>query len=67
VPLSGPPAKVVARGYHLLSLPGNRIRTATDWLLNLFLPRQTVQLGLVPPTAVRLDTETPERVLVSRS
>jgi NADH dehydrogenase len=46
VPLSWWPAKVVARGYHLLSLPGNRIRTATDWLLNAALPRQTVELGL---------------------
>jgi NADH dehydrogenase len=55
LPLGGPPAKVVTRGYHLLALPGNRIRTATDWLLDAALSRQVVQLGLVPPTAVRLD------------
>jgi NADH dehydrogenase len=55
VPLSGLPAKAVTRGYHLLALPGNRIRTATDWLLDAALPRQDVQLGLVPPTAVQLD------------
>jgi NADH dehydrogenase len=66
VPLSGPPAKLAARGYHLLSVPGNRIRIATDWLLNAVLPRQTVQLGLVPPAAVPLDTETPELVHLSR-
>jgi NADH dehydrogenase len=39
---------------------------AADWLLNAVLPRQTVQLGLVPPTAVPLDTETPELVHLSR-
>jgi NADH:ubiquinone reductase (H+-translocating) len=55
VPLGGLPAKVVTRGYHLLALPGNRIRTATDWLLDAALSRQVVQLGLVPPTAVRLE------------
>ena len=32
IPLSGLPAKVVARGYHLFSLPGNRGRTAANWL-----------------------------------
>jgi NADH dehydrogenase len=56
VPLDGLPAKVVTRGYHLLALPGNRIRTATDWLLDAALSRQVVQLGLVPPTAVRLES-----------
>jgi NADH dehydrogenase len=48
VPLSGPPAKAVTRGYHLLSLPGNRTRTLADWALDAVVPRQTVQLGLVP-------------------
>jgi NADH dehydrogenase len=55
IPLGGLPAKVVTRGYHLLALPGNRVRTATDWLLDAGLSRQAVQLGLVPPTAVRLE------------
>ena len=53
VPLSGLPAKAVTRGYHLLALPGNRARTATDWLLDATLSRQVVQLGLVPVRAVR--------------
>jgi NADH:ubiquinone reductase (H+-translocating) len=48
VALGGLPAKVATRGYHLLALPGNRIRTATDWLLDAALSRQVVQLGLVP-------------------
>lgn len=60
IPLAGLPAKVVTRGYHLLSLPGNRIRTATEWLLDTLLPRQTVQLGLVRSPAVPLDTAQPE-------
>ncbi len=55
IPLAGLPAKVVTRGYHLLSLPGNRARTASDWLLDATLSRQVMQLGLVPSAAVRLD------------
>ena len=49
VPLAGFPAKVVTRGYHLLSLPGNRARTAADWALDAIQQRPTVQLGLVEP------------------
>jgi NADH:ubiquinone reductase (H+-translocating) len=60
VPLGGLPAKVVTRGYHLLSLPGNRIRTVTDWTLDALLGRQTVQLGLVRSAAVPLDSASPE-------
>jgi NADH dehydrogenase len=59
VPLSGFPAKAVTRGYHLLSMPGNRVRVATDWLLDAVLPRQGVQLGLVRATAVPLDSTAP--------
>jgi NADH:ubiquinone reductase (H+-translocating) len=59
VPLTGLPAKVVTRGYHLLSMPGNRVRVAADWLLDAVLPRQGVQLGLVPGSAVPLDSAAP--------
>lgn len=59
IPLSGLPAKTVTRGYHLLSLPGNRSRTAADWITEAVLPRQTVQLGLVRSGDVPLDTNTP--------
>ncbi|MCW6007720.1 NAD(P)/FAD-dependent oxidoreductase [Micromonospora sp. CPCC 205371] len=55
IPLAGPPAKLVTSGYHLLALPGNRLRTAVDWALDAVLPRQTVQLGLVPESATRLE------------
>jgi NADH dehydrogenase len=54
VPLSGAPAKTVTRGYHLLSLPGNRTRTVADWALDAVVRRQTVQFGSVPePLAVK--------------
>ena len=57
MPLSGLPAKAVTRGYHLLSLPGNRLRVASEWLLDAALPRQAVQFGLVSAAAVPLDTD----------
>lgn len=60
IPLSGVAAKAVTRGYHLLSMPGNRVRVAADWLLDAVLPRQGVQLGLVAGDAVPLDSAFPE-------
>ncbi|MEU5086450.1 FAD-dependent oxidoreductase [Streptomyces sp. NPDC021356] len=60
VPLSGPPAAAVTRGYHLAAMPGNRLRVAADWLLSGVLPRQAVQLGLVRSWSVPLDTASPE-------
>ncbi len=60
VNLSGPVAGLVARGYHLAAMPGNRVRVAADWLLDAVLPRQAVQLGLVRSWSVPLDTASPE-------
>ncbi|OZM72308.1 FAD-dependent oxidoreductase [Amycolatopsis antarctica] len=60
IPLSGLPAKAVTRGYHLLAMPGNRLRTAVDWALDAVTSRQTVQLGLVRSGAVPLETSSPE-------
>ncbi|MHC5908325.1 NAD(P)/FAD-dependent oxidoreductase [Streptomyces sp. S6] len=60
LPLSGLPAGLVARGYHLAALPGNRARVAADWVLDAVLPRQNVQLGLVRAASVPLDTASPE-------
>ncbi|WP_447007031.1 NAD(P)/FAD-dependent oxidoreductase [Saccharothrix isguenensis] len=54
VPLTGLPAKAVARGYHLLAMPGNRLRVAVDWLTELLVRRQVVQFGLVPEGGVKL-------------
>jgi NADH:ubiquinone reductase (H+-translocating) len=59
VPLSGLAAKTVTRGYHLLSLPGNRGRTTADWITEAILPRQAVQLGLVHSTDAALNTDQP--------
>jgi NADH dehydrogenase len=60
MPLSGPLAGLVTRGYHLAAMPGNRVRVAADWLLDAVLPRQAVQLGLVRSWSVPLDTASPE-------
>ncbi len=59
VALSGLPAKVVTRGYHLRAIPANRVRIACDWLLDAVLGRQAVQLGLVRAAAVPLDIDHP--------
>jgi NADH:ubiquinone reductase (H+-translocating) len=47
IPLSGVPAKVVTRAYHLYALPANRLRVATDWFNDIVEHRQFVQFGLV--------------------
>ncbi|MEU0225565.1 FAD-dependent oxidoreductase [Streptomyces sp. NPDC006284] len=60
VPLSGPAAGAVTRGYHLAAMPGNRVRVAADWLLDAVLPRQAVQLGLVRSWSVPLESASPE-------
>lgn len=48
VHLSGLPAKLVTRGYHLAALPHgpNRLGVALDWLVDLVTPRAAVRLGL---------------------
>ena len=48
VPISGPLASVITRGYHLYAMPANRLRVATDWLNDIIEHRQFVQLGLIP-------------------
>jgi NADH dehydrogenase len=60
IPLSGRLAKAVTRGYHLMAMPGNRVRTIADWTLEALTGRQTVQLGLVRAGSVPLDTDSPE-------
>lgn len=56
LPLTGLPAKVVTKAYHLYALPaaGNRLRVAADWALNLVSRPIAAQLGLVAPAAGRL-------------
>ncbi|MFF4351048.1 NAD(P)/FAD-dependent oxidoreductase [Streptomyces sp. NPDC001530] len=65
VPLSGPLAGAITRGYHLAAMPDNRVRVAADWLLNAVLPRQAVQLGLLRGWSVPLDTASPELARVA--
>ncbi|MFJ5260403.1 NAD(P)/FAD-dependent oxidoreductase [Streptomyces sp. NPDC088387] len=60
IPLSGPLAGAVTRGYHLAAMPGNRVRVGADWLLDAVLPRQAVQLGLVRSWSVPLESASPE-------
>ncbi|HKA97873.1 MAG TPA: NAD(P)/FAD-dependent oxidoreductase [Streptosporangiaceae bacterium] len=60
VRLSGLPAKVVTRGYHLFAMPTNRTRIATGWALDAVFSRQLVQLGLVRSGTVPLTAGTPE-------
>ena len=56
LPLTGLPAKVVTKAYHLYALPaaGSRLRVAADWALNLVSRPIAAQLGLVDPAAGRL-------------
>jgi NADH:quinone reductase (non-electrogenic) len=60
IPLSGVLAKAVTRGYHLITIPGNRLRIATIWALDALTTRQSVQLGLVRAGTVPLDSTAPE-------
>ncbi|MGP3957990.1 NAD(P)/FAD-dependent oxidoreductase [Nonomuraea sp. 3N208] len=65
MPLSGVLAKAVTRGYHVLAIPGGRTRIIAEWLLDVLLPRQMVQLGLVRGSAVPLTADA-QRGLVDR-
>ncbi|WP_433064627.1 NAD(P)/FAD-dependent oxidoreductase [Dactylosporangium sp. CS-033363] len=60
VPLSGPLARAVTRGYHLTALPSNRLRTMADWLFTATTSRPGISLGLVDKNAIPLDTDAPE-------
>jgi NADH dehydrogenase len=48
IPVSGPLASLITRGYQLYALPAGRLRVATDWLTDILDHRQLVQLGLIP-------------------
>ncbi|MCK9931083.1 NAD(P)/FAD-dependent oxidoreductase [Frankia sp. Mgl5] len=51
LPLSGPLAAAVTRGYHLLALgaAANRAYVGADWLLGAVARPRVVQLGFLPP------------------
>jgi NADH dehydrogenase len=59
VPLSGPPANAITRGYHLSAMSGNRMRVLTDWSLNAILPPEGTSIGVISPESVPLDVERP--------
>ncbi|MCP2163881.1 NAD(P)/FAD-dependent oxidoreductase [Goodfellowiella coeruleoviolacea] len=54
VPLRGWPAKLVARAYHLLAMPANRLRVLADWCTDMVVRRQVVQFGMVSEHGVSL-------------
>jgi NADH dehydrogenase len=59
IPLSGPAASAITRGYHLWSMSGNRARVLTDWTLNVVTPPELTSLGLISAKSVPLDVDQP--------
>jgi NADH dehydrogenase len=59
VPLSGPPANAITRGYHLSAMTGNRLRVLTDWALNGLTSPEATSAGVVTAASVPLDVDKP--------
>jgi NADH:ubiquinone reductase (H+-translocating) len=59
IPLSGPLANAVTRGYHLIAMSGNRTRVLADWALNLVSPPRPMSFGLISSRSVPLDPNQP--------
>jgi NADH:ubiquinone reductase (H+-translocating) len=59
IPLSGPLAGLITRGYHLYSMSGNRLRVFTDWVENAITPAEVTSLGLIRAESVPLDVNHP--------
>jgi len=59
IPLSGPPANAITRGYHLFSMSGNRMRVATDWTLNGITSPELTSLSVISAKSVPLDVNNP--------
>jgi NADH dehydrogenase len=59
VPLSGPAANALTRGYHLWVMSGNRARVLGDWLLNAATPTEVTSLGVINAESVPLDVDNP--------
>jgi NADH:ubiquinone reductase (H+-translocating) len=60
IPLSGPAASAVTRGYHLTAMSGNRIRVLTDWTLNGITPPEPTSLAAISADSVPLDVNKPQ-------
>jgi NADH:ubiquinone reductase (H+-translocating) len=59
VPVSGPAASALTRGYHLFSMSGNRMRVLADWALNATTPQEATSLAVISPESVPLDVDKP--------
>jgi NADH:ubiquinone reductase (H+-translocating) len=55
IPLSGLPANVVTRAYHLNAMAGNRMRVFTDWTINAVISPEGTSLSVVTAESVPLD------------
>jgi|HubBroStandDraft_4_1064222.scaffolds.fasta_scaffold23188_3 NADH dehydrogenase len=60
IPLSGPAASAVTRGYHLTAMSGNRMRVLTDWTLNGITPPEPTALAAIRADSVPLDVNKPQ-------
>ena len=59
IPVSGPPANVITRGYHLAAMSGNRLRVLTDWTLNGITSPELTSLATISAESVPLDVNEP--------
>jgi len=59
VPVSGPAANAVTRGYHLSVMSGNRLRILSDWALNVATPTELTSFGVISAESVPLDVDKP--------
>ena len=59
IPLSGPAANTVTRGYHLSAMSGNRLRVLTDWTLNAITSPEPTSVEVVTAESIPLDVNQP--------
>jgi len=59
VPVSGPAANAITRGYHLSVMSGNRLRILSDWTLNVATPTELTSFGVISAESVPLDVDKP--------
>jgi NADH:quinone reductase (non-electrogenic) len=59
VPLAGPAANAVTRGYHLTAMSGNRLRVLADWSLNGITSPESTSTAAITAESVSLDVNEP--------
>jgi len=57
IPLSGPAANALTRGYHLYTMSGNRMRVLTDWTDNAVTRMEVTSLDVISAKYVPLDVD----------